>query len=840
MKKILLAISAMLSLAACNREIIEPLHPVSDDGNIVLDFSIVVPEAQEATKSISSPAITSLTVIAFDEYGYFVTAAAAEDVNGWGVTSAETEFTVELPQAASARKLHFVANCPKAVNQFTYGHETDIMTGLVTTENNDAYWQCREVNSLLVQDRDSLNAQLQNIPMIRNYAKIRIGKVVDSFTLTGYAVIDAPTSGTVVPYNLSSGSFQPFDASTDYNALKTARYSSFMPEGVSFDFNAADNLANLVWTEPVQEGPLPAVYTYESSPSEKNETALLIRGKYNGSQTDTYYKVALYDAANGTYDILRNIEYTVNITNVVGAGYGTALEAVKAVAGNNISASTVTKNLLNISNGTQRLYVEYTAKRVVSTDPFTLKYKFMPFAPSSTQTDKDVAVNKLHPQEGFDYGTPGNPSDREPITITRRTTSEDGKPVVTSLTIENQGQVTDDEGFSTIMITPRDTLPTSGVWSEEITITSTFDNTVLSRTVTLYMLNPYVMTVSCNGRVAKQAGQDVDVNINLPASLPDEIFPLVFDIEAAKMSIYPNTTSKAVNILDEVISMPVVSGKSIIPAKANGSSTFHFQRTLTKEEYDALEDAAGESAQTVAVPCYFRTNIDDSETAIYVYNEYFNLADCSFVTYEANFFTNLSFPNGVKAVAGSPTTFNFTIASDAPQSMTVTLNGLVPASTETKLTKVAGTENKYTYSNPGTGNKTLSLLTVNPEGTVSVELEADEYDYAPASLSAEQANEIIIPAGNITFDLHDSTQRNVSVYLNSSYSGTALITISNVRDNSTYASELNLGKVTENQVVYFRYQVQSYSWGGMSTTNYTASATVAQLKAGYTLVFSQQ
>ena len=57
--------------------------------------------------------------------------------------------------------------------------------------------------------------------------------------------------------------------------------------------------------------------------------------------------------------------------------------------------------------------------------------------------------------------------------------------------------------------------------------------------------------------------------------------------------------------------------------------------------------------------------------------------------------------------------------------MTVTLNGLVPASTETKLNKVAGTENKYTYSNPGTGNKTLSLLTVNPEGTVSVELEAD-------------------------------------------------------------------------------------------------------------------
>lgn len=749
MKKILLAISAMLSLAACNREIIEPSHPVSDDGNIVLDFSIVVPEAQEATKSISSPEITSLTVIAFDEYGYFVTAAAAEAVNDWGVTSAETKFTVELPQAASARKLHFVANCPKAVNQFAYGHETDIMTSLVTRDNNDAYWQCREVNSLLVQDQNSLNAQLQKIPMIRNYAKIKIGTVVGSFTLTGYAVIDAPTSGTVVPYNLSSGSFQPFDASTDYNALKTARYSSFMPEGVSFAFNAADNLANLVWAVPAQDGTLPAgVYAYESSPSKDHETALLVRGKYSDSQTETYYKVALYDAANGTYDILRNIEYTVNITNVVGAGYGTALEAVKAVAGNNISASTVTKNLLNISNGTQRLYVEYTAKRVVSTKPFTLKYKFMP-----TST---TVQNKLHPQAGFDYGDPGNPSDGEPITITRRITSEDGSPVVTQLTVENQGQNTDAEGFSTIMITPRDTLPTSGVWSEEITIKSTYDNTALSRTVTLYMLNPYVMTVSCNGRVANQAGQDVDVNINLPASLPDEIFPLVFDIEAAKMSIYPNTTSKAVNILGEVISMPVVSGKSIIPDKANGSNTFHFQRTLTKEEYDALVAAAGESAQTVAVPCYFRTNIGESATTIYVYNEYFNLADCSFVAYGAKYFTNLAFPNGVKAVVESPTTFTFSMPTTDP--VTVTLTGLEPAdNSQLVATRADGT---YTYTPTASGTQTLNLKTLNASGTVKVELAADAADYAPVYLDAVQANTITISSATISFSWNGTRSPN--------------------------------------------------------------------------------
>lgn len=739
----------MLVLASCIQEDLTPAL-TSDGDNILLNFGIVVPEAQTATKSISAPAITSLTVVAFDEYGYFVAAADAAPVNGWGVSSTTaTQFKVSLPQSASARKLHFIANGP-AASTFSYGAETDIMTGLVSEGGNDAYWQTLQVSSLLVQDQNSLNASMQNIPMIRNYAKVRIGTVVGSFNLTGYALINVPTSGTMVPYNTDSGSFQDYEnggVGLEYAALKTAGYTGFMPENVAFAVNVDDQLADINWitNTAAVNGVYPGAYTYESSAD--CETSLLVRGKYSGSQTDTYYKVAIFDADCGTHDILRNIEYVVNITNVAGAGYSTALEAARSDAGNNISVSTKTKNLLNISDGTQRLYVEYTAKRVVSTEPFTLKYKFMPT--SST------VLNKLHPQAGFNYGNPTLPSDGEPITITRRTTSEDGTSVVTALTVENQGQNTDAQGFSTITITPQSSLPNgSNVWSEEITIKSTYNNVVLSRTVTLYMLNPYVMSATCNQRVANQVGQDVDVNINLPVNLPDEIFPLVFDIEAAKMSIYPNTTSKAVNILGEVISMPVVSGKSIIPAKANGSSTFHFQRTLTKEEYDALKSAAGESAQTVAVPCYFRTNIGESATTIYVYNEYFNLADCSFVAYGAKYFTNLAFPNGVKAVVESPTTFTFSMPTTDP--VTVTLTGLEPAdNTQLVATRADGT---YTYTPTASGTQTLNLKTLNASGTVKVELAADAADYAPAYLDAVQANNIkIATSATLSFTRKNNT-----------------------------------------------------------------------------------
>lgn len=713
----------MLALASCIREDLTPAV-TSDGDNIVLDFGIVVPEAQTATKSISAPAITSLTVVAFDEYGYFVAAADASPVNGWDVSSAtKTEFTVSLPQSASARKLHFIANGP-AANTFSYGAETDIMTGLVSEGGNDAYWQTLQVSSLLVQDQSSLNEAMQSIPMIRNYAKVRIGTVAGSFTLTGYALINVPTSGTMVPYNMDSGSFQDYEddgVGKEYTALKTAGYSGFMPENVGFAVNVADNLANINWITGTA-----GAYTYESSAD--CETALLVRGKYSGSQTETYYKVAIYDEACGIHDILRNIEYVVNITNVAGAGYATAIEAAKSVAGNNISVSTSTKNLLNISDGTQRLYVEYTAKRVVSTDPFTLKYKFLPSSTSS-------AVNKQHP-------VGGTPSAGEPITITRKTTSEDETAVIVTMT--GDGSSVDGDGFSTLTITPQSTLPNgSDVWSEEITIKSTYNNVVLSRTVTLYMLNPFVMSVSCNpARVPSVVGSDVDLNINVSSTLPPEIFPLVFDIESEAMSIYPNTTSKAVNCLGEVISMPVVSGQSIIPQKARGSSTFHFQRTLTRSEYEKLITDAGNDAQTVSVPCYFRTNVAASATTVYVYNEYFNLASCAFTNFEAKNFTNLAYPNGVKAVQGSETVFTFTMPTADP--VNVTLTGLEPGDNETRLVAATRADGTYTFTPSASGNQTLTLKTINASGTVSVELEADAYDYARASLSAVQANRITI------------------------------------------------------------------------------------------------
>ena len=281
----------------------------------------------------------------------------------------------------------------------------------------------------------------------------------------------------------------------------------------------------------------------------------------------------------------------------------------------------------------------------------------------------------------------------------------------------------DSDGWSRIKLTPVAGYAGQN-WTENLVVTSTYDvsenQTVqLSRTVSLYRLDSYELSASCTQSVPDVIGSQVTVNTELPLDLPQDIFPLVFKIEAANTSLQPE--AGRTNTLGETIIMPVLTGTSINPA--NDNPTFYYERTLTWTEYKALEAAA--TGTKVMVPSYFLTNMASSATTVYVYNQYFNLATCSF--------TN----------------------------------------------------------------------TVTPD--------------------------VVIPAGNITFNLHNSTSRTISVYKDSSYSS-AITTLQNVGDNATN-SAINLGKVSDSQIIYFRYSSSGY---------YYAQATVAQLKAGgVTLTFTR-
>lgn len=721
MKKIFFAVSMMFALSACTYEDM-PQTNVDNNGDVVVDFSIVIPEAQAATKSLDAPAVTSLTVVVFDENGFFVAAREATQIGGAAWTSAEVSnvssnqpvsFQIALPQSSSPRKLHFVANM--RAEDFEYGMETDVMTSLVTSNRIDAYWQTIEVKSLLSQDVESLSETFTAIPMVRNYAKIVVNNTAANFTFQGFRVINAPTSGTVVPYNVVSEGFQLYwketsgtKAGRDYSELSADSYHGFMPYGWNENTGVADLPAGDWTTAPV--------YTYERiyDQNASKPLSILVKGIFNDDDDQvSYYKVDIYDVANGNYDILRNIQYTVNITEVLGDGYGSADDAAANTAGNNISESTTTSSLLNISDGNCRLFVEYVAKRVLTTDEFYLKYKFVPDVDAPTTYNNSIANT---------YGNTATPSNTNPITITCLNPENSDGAVISGWVYDTAYGV-DSEGWSRIKMTPKGGFDGQN-WMENLVITSTYNvsanQTVqLSRTVSLYRVNAYRLSASCTQSVPDVIGSQVTVNTELPLDLPQDIFPLVFKIEAANTSLQPE--AGRTNTLGETIIMPVLTGTSINPA--NDNPTFYYERTLTWAEYQALEAAA--TGTKVMVPSYFLTNMASSATTVYVYNQYFNLATCSF--------TN----------------------------------------------------------------------TVTPD--------------------------VVIPAGNITFNLHNSASRNIYVYKDSSYSS-AITTLQNVGDNAAN-SAINLGKVSDSQTIYFRYSSNGY---------YYAQATVAQLKAGgVTLTFTR-
>lgn len=523
MKKILLAIGIMMTLMACNKEIITPELP--EDGKVVVDFSVVVPDAHIATKSFAEETIETLCAVVFDENGYFVEVQeATKSSTGLGTEESPITFTVSLTQSVSPRNIHFVANLSK--DNFNYGMEKDLMTKTVNDDSN-VYWQKIKVTKIL--EGDSELTKLNKIPLVRNFAKIKIAAIAEGvdFELISYKLINVPTTGTIAPYNMSNGQFQSFydtDGNAyDYQGLTNTGYQGFMP--TSYETKSTDPIVIEDLDETSSNDPCGAFYTFESTYGKG--LAVIVYGSYDG-ESASYYKIDLInDGMN--YHILRNFEYSITIEAVNGSGYDTEDKAIANPAGNNINYSETTQSYTNISNETSRLFVEYTSKRIVSGEPFTLKYKYISNLQNNTVSTASVAYDC---QATFIKDAISNVQ------------GEDGWYV---LTLDPK----DDINFSTL----------DGIQESYITLTAGS----LSRKVNLYLLKPYVFgtlaAVNENGYVK--------LTIPLP-ELPTDIFPLVFDIvdSAQMLSAYTNNG----------VSMPVKID--------NENQTFYYQRTVTRAEYD--------------------------------------------------------------------------------------------------------------------------------------------------------------------------------------------------------------------------------------------------------------
>ncbi|MBP3602195.1 MAG: membrane lipoprotein lipid attachment site-containing protein [Alistipes sp.] len=566
MKKILFAISMMFVLAACSHDNIG-VEPNPEEGAVLVNFSVQVPEMQVATRLFTDPKITSLHLLVFDENGYFVQAAEATGTFGV-VKDTEYNFSASLMQSPYKRVVHFIANSP--ISDYEYGSETALINALTTSGSQDAYWQRVVLSNGILEGNEEMATKFTKVPLVRNFVKISVDNQAKTiFDYEGIAVINVPDMGTVAPFNVNNGTYATYSARIAYKTLNDAGYYGYEP--------SAMEIVNTDTSDPIFAT---EHYIYERRQNQDDEdyTYVIIKGKYNNSETSTYYKVDIVDDNKEPYNLLRNFNYVINIKSVLGPGYESADAAAKAAASNNISASIDTKNLLNISDGSSRLYVEYVNKVITKPGTFTLKYKYLPNISDNTKDNYNKPANNdvvLSNVEG---------------------------DVIVSYTKAS----IDDADWRTITFT------TPGTITETKLQTITIKAGVLQREINLILCKPFDLNVTSTTS-GSALNDEAIVTLRLPAGLPAAIFPLEFVIVETGLSISPDASKSNNNL-------PVRTSLNVNGQTVSGGQYFGF---VKKVEYSDYNPTNSDTPAAKDIVCYFKLNkAITSGLNVNVYNEY--------------------------------------------------------------------------------------------------------------------------------------------------------------------------------------------------------------------------
>lgn len=682
MKKIFFALVAIFGLWSCVQEDLPPVGPTivdSEGGYVDVTFGVSLPDMKEVTRSMTSPQITSLHLLVFNEQGMLCDKRNAipcdkdgnvitidengnvitTDENGneititpddmWGETSALTYFKVQLERTGMPRTIHLIANSPTSFNEYPVSSETSVITSLSVSGGQEAYWQRLEFPNGITgtpvlkdgepvfdgdgnprfEPSDAVKSKLTAVPMIRNYSRIEVVNASSgntALTDVEFVLVNIPDRGSVAPYNINMGQFEAMNDSTDYDKLVIDSadhkpYTGYEPAGRQLMNNTFDGSGALVDANNSVITPTTAtvgtiatddtgtitisrttdpnyLYLYERNQTLDTDyqTYVIVKGKYAGTANSqpTYYKVAIAsEDENGihSYNLLRNIQYTIVITGAVGEGFLTAEAAYGAGASNLLNYDVTTKNLTQISDGTKSLYVEYTQK-VITADKakVTLRYKY---------EDTSSSVDKLTTDD---------------VTITKLPYSV-GEVITGSI---NEGKGNTDDGWNTLSFTAG-TPPSAGStgYSQKIKL----EIAGLVREVEYKLSSRYYLQLQMPEKVDSGINSSVVAKLLIQKDLPRGVFPLEFTIVAENNSLSPVNS-------DNTLQLSTVT--NVNADGTPGGNNFGYSVTLDRLTYEAMVKALGEDDQYVTIPLNFVTNMANAAPNGIVcsaYNEFHNPAN---------------------------------------------------------------------------------------------------------------------------------------------------------------------------------------------------------------------
>lgn len=646
-----IAVAASLVLGACSEETLRPDVPDAG-GEEGVRVSIAIPDMPRlATRAFGdTPAADlKLTVFEFekgsDPTNTFLTKIyQAETLTQTNVANGATvDFRInDLLMTESPRVLHFVV-APQHLDA-KYASEAVVFSNLSVRDNSQAYWGRVEFpngygtvdKNMKPQLTDEAKQKLTGVNVLRNFAKVSVEVAIaatSNFQLTGFELVNVPTSGTVAPYNSGRQKFPRMfdDAGTMLGYLAVAGngsgqqgYSGIMPANCGFR-NLEENFS------PVADGGRPAwstspAYLYEHPFESTRRTYVILQGNYRPTTTDAwqtcYYKIDLVrlneeSGMTEYYDILRNYDFHINVTGVSAPGASTASEAISGVSYNNISADVDARDMLQISDGANIVEVSKTNIIFTNTTPVEFLYRYSPVGGFSSETTNA----KLH-TNGLNAGD-----------------------VIASVT--DPEVYTDADGVVWVkrVITPKP-IPEAGTREQSFYVV---DADGLGREIRLVAHVPYdysdieVYPGSENGRptsaagqgtVSPLSGQPFTVYFNLPAGMPEAMFPLTFILESNRQNMENNPIGTLV----------VTSGQTGFPTtEVYEVPRIKYRKTVSYAEYlyktdannNLITDGAGNYVENTdhTVRCRFRTINSLAElpgaptqtvTYLLISNDYFN------------------------------------------------------------------------------------------------------------------------------------------------------------------------------------------------------------------------
>ena len=668
MKKILYTLITALLLISCHDDEMSNTSPSAvEKGKVALNLSLYLPELEQVKSRSFSDSDGDgylaylqncpLQLVVFDKNGVLV---EAHDITPTGNNGTdEVNFSVNLETSTEQRHIHCIVNSPvKATEYEDFGLESDLIgelskalddenaddptTDVNETSHQDAYWQLLVLDK--IDNTDYTKSKLQRIPLIRNFVKISVNTTITDashFELLGYAVVNEWNKGTVAPYK-GGGFFASLiddenEKMKDYPTITdTEKYEGVWPSDAQLINRDATTVVFQEFTSAKEDGITtytgPSYYMYERRNTYADNkdiptTYLLIKGKYRGGGV-CYYKLDFVYDKDDTgvnkeyYNLLRNFHYQINIEDVTGNGYATPKEAADHAASNNLIGAIDIRDLTNISDGVDRLFVSYTDYTVVdNTNPVEIKYRFLEGNNTFNNTGVVTSIKEQtkYPIEDVYYKKKDN---GDIVYI-----YDNGVEIENY--VSNVDIPQDSDGWSTIYVTFEE-IPTD---FKVYTNVLKFSYKGLVREVDYNLRSIMPMIVECNPmNVREGIKQQVAVNILIPTGItgendPYQLFPLEFWVEADQLTISPNVKANKDAITLSPSEMPVESGISIIPDK--NKQTFRYKRTITNEEYQTLVQTpvVRNGNEYVQIPCHFLTNTTNSETTVYAQNKYFELIE---------------------------------------------------------------------------------------------------------------------------------------------------------------------------------------------------------------------